>query len=199
MRLLLVHLTYRSEKGSFMKSIFLGAAMIASVAMIGFAQPRPIERSSQPAQTRKSQAPASFEAKYEGGMFGFSQKETGQLKFDDMNERLVFFGENGKEKFSIPYDALLVVYPQSKSVTTTTGNVVSHIPLPGAGLAGFIKEKRRYLIMQIQDPDADVKGVVNFKLENKELLDSVMAAIAEKAKLEPRGDAYYKPKPAKST
>ena len=173
--------------------------MIASAAMIAFAQPRPIERSSQPAQARKSQAPSSFEAKYEGGMFGFSQKETGQLKFDDMNERLVFFGENGKEKFSIPYDAMLVVYPQSKSVTTTTGNVVSHIPLPGAGLAGFIKEKRRYLIMQIQDPDADVKGVVNFELENKELLASVMAAIAEKAKLEPRGDAYYKPKPAKST
>ena len=114
-----------------------------------------------------------------------------------MNERLVFYGEDGKEKFSIPFSAMLVVYPQSKSVTSTTGNVVSHIPLPGAGLAGFIKEKRRYLIMQIEDPDADVKGVVNFKLESKDLLDSMLAAIAQKARLEQRGDAYYRPRSSK--
>jgi hypothetical protein len=70
--------------------------------------------------------------------------------------------------------------------------------LPGAGLAGFIKEKRLYLVIQIQDPDADVKGVVNFKLDNRELLDSVLVAIAQKAKLEQRGDAYYKPRSARS-
>ena len=182
-----------------MKSIFLGVVCLAGFAIAVSAQPRPVEsRTNPPSMTAKVSVPSSVAVEYEGGMLGFNQKEKGQLKFDEMNERLVFFGEDGKEKFSIPYDAMVVIYPQSKSVTSTTGNVVSHIPLPGASLAGFIKEKRRYLIMQIQDPDADVSGVVNFKLESKELLDSVIAAIATKAKLEQRGDAYYRPKSSKA-
>ena len=179
-----------------MKSIILLTVFAASITLIGYAQPRPVERTSPNPATGRIQLPTSVEARYEGGMFGFSQKEKGQLKFDDMNERLVFYGEDGKEKFSIPLDAMLVIYAQSKSVTSTTGNVVSHIPLPGAFLGGFIKEKRRYLIMQIEDPDADVKRVVNFKLESKEVLDLMLAAIAQKAKLEQRGDAYYRPRSA---
>lgn len=137
----------------------------------------------------------SFEAKYEGGLFGFADKESGTLKFDDQNERLVFFGKDQKELFGIPYESLLVVSPQSNSVTSTTGNVVSHIPLPGAGLASLIKEKRRYLVLQFNDPDADVRGVVNFKLENKELLDSVVDTLGKKAEMTQRGDSYYRPRP----
>ena len=53
-----------------------------------------------------------------------AKKEDGTLKFDDENERLVFFGKDQKEKFQIPYKSVLVIYPQSKSVTSTTGNVV---------------------------------------------------------------------------
>lgn len=156
------------------------------------AQPRPIDKPlSTPA---KAQAPQSFEAKYEGGMFGFSDREVGTLKFDDENVRLVFYGADKKEKFSIPYDSLVVIYPQSKSVTSTTGTVVSHIPLPGAGLAGFIKEKRQYLVAQFKDPDADVEGLVNFKLDNKDLLDSVIQTLGQKAQMQQRGDAYYRPK-----
>ena len=40
------------------------------------------------------------------------------------------------------------------------------------------------------------KGIVNFKIESKELLDSVIVGLAEKAKLTQRGDAYYRKKPA---
>lgn len=141
-------------------------------------------------------APASFEAKYEGGMFGYSEKEKGHLKFDDTNERLVFFGKDGKEKFSVPYGAMLVVYPNSQSVTSTTGNVVRHIPLPGAGLAGLIKEKRRYLVVQFDDPDVDVRGTVSFRVENKETLDKVIPALGSKAELVQRGDAYVRPRTA---
>lgn len=161
-----------------------------------YAQPRPVETSSKPAaSTPARMAPASFQAKYEGGMFGYNEKETGTLKFDDENERLVFFGKDAKEKFHIPYKSVLVIYPQSKSVTSTTGNVVSHIPLPGAGLAGLIKEKRRYMILHFDDPDVEAaKGVLNFKLEDKELLDSVIQSLAGKAKLTQRGDAYYRPR-----
>jgi hypothetical protein len=66
-------------------------------------------------------------------------------------------------------------------------------------LAGFIKEKRRYLIVQFDDPDVDAKGTINFKLEKKETLDAVLAALAEKAALQQRGDAYYKPKTSKTS
>jgi hypothetical protein len=178
--------------------LIIVALILGSSAAI--AQPRPVETSSkQPAASPAAPAPASFEAKYEGGMFGFTQREEGTLKFDDENERLVFFGKDQKEKFHIPYKSVLVIYPQSKSVTSTTGNVVRHIPLPGAGLAGLIKEKRRYLIMHFDDPDVEAaKGVLNFKLEDKVLLDSVIQTLAGKAKLTQRGDAYYRPKQIKN-
>lgn len=175
------------------KILFFLCAMLFAFSLNVFAQPRPIEKSKEQTATVKP-APESFAAKYEGGMFGFSKKEEGMLKFDDANERIVFYGANKKETFSIPYKSMLVVYPQSQSVTSTTGNVIRNIPLPGAGLAGFIKEKRRYLIINYDDPDVDAKGAVNFKLEDKDLLDSVIQALGEKAKLSQRGDAYYRPK-----
>jgi len=176
-----------------MKSIILTLTAIFACASISFAQPRQAEKTSPPAADIKP-APASFTAKYEGGMFGYNQKETGVLKFDDINERLVFMGTDQKERFGIPYKSLLVIFPESKSVTSTTGNVVSHIPLPGAGLAGLMKEKRRYLILQYDDPDVDAKGAINFKVETRELLESVIHSLGAKAKMKQRGDAYYRPR-----
>ena len=176
-----------------MKKVFLLASAVFLFSTVAFAQIRPVEKSTEQ-NAPKPAAPPSFEAKYEGGMFGFNDREMGTLKFDDINERIVFYGKDQKEKFSIPYEAMLIIYPQSKSVTSTTGTVVSMIPLPGAGLAGFIKEKRRYLVINYEDPDVDVKGVVNFKLDNKELLDSVLQTLAQKAELSPRGDAYFRKK-----
>ena len=183
-----------------MKKILSIFAILAFLTVASFAQPRPVPQEKQPtpAATPKKAAPASFEAKYEGGMFGYSIKETGTLKFDDANSRLVFYGKDQKEKFSIPYGSMLVIYPQSQSVQSTTGAVASHIPLPGAGLLGLMREKRRYLVVQFDDPDVDAKGLVNFKLDNKELLDAVLSTLGEKAKLEQRGDAYYRPKKVKS-
>lgn len=173
-------------------SIFCVTVASAGAA---YAQPRQIDMSS--AQKTVKAAPASFKAKYEGGMFGFSKNEEGALKFDDANSRLVFFGEDDKEMFSIPYASMLIVSPQSKSVQSTTGTVVRAIPVPGAGiLGGFIKEKRRYLLISFDDPDVDAKGLVNFRLENIEMLDSVIAALGQKASLKQRGDAYYRPRQA---
>jgi hypothetical protein len=167
-------------------------------ANAAFGQPRPVDASAKPVAASAKAAPVSFEAKYEGGMFGYNSKEVGMLKFDDDNQRLIFFGKDQKEKFSIPYKSVQVIYPQSKSVTSTTGQVVRNIPLPGAFLGGLIKEKRRYLVMHFDDPDVEARGLVNFKLENKDLLDSVIQSLAGKAKLTQRGDAYYRPKPIKN-
>lgn len=169
--------------------------LTAAVIFSGFvnAQIRPLEANKSDSVS-KSVSLELIAAKYEGGMYGFSSKESGALKFDDINERLVFFGKENKEKFSIPYKSMLVIYPESKSVRSTTGTVVSVIPLPGAGLAGLIHEKRRYLVINFEDPDVDVKGTVNFKLNNKEVLKSSLNLLAVKAGLSQRGDAYYRPK-----
>lgn len=180
-----------------MKRTIYFIVLMASFVTLAYSQPRPIEKTAKPAADIKP-APSSFDAKYEGGIFGYSQKEEGVLKFDDANERLVFFGKDQKERFGIPYQALLIVYSDEKSVTSTTGNVVKYIPLPGAGLAGLIKEKRRYLVLNYDDPDVDAKGTTSFKLENKELLESVIHSLGEKASLKQRGEAYVRPRVVRS-
>ena len=182
-----------------MKRIYFLIVAVCAFAGAAFAQPRPVAPASQlptdPRGLPTAAAPVSFGAKYEGGMFGFSKKEVGTLKFDDENQRLIFIGKDLKEKFHIPYDAVLVVYPQSKSVTSTTGHVVKNVPLPGAMLGGLIKEKRSYMILHFEDPDVEAaRGIVNFKLETKELLDAVIQSLAGKADLAQRGDAFYRPK-----
>ncbi|MDI1242996.1 MAG: hypothetical protein PSX80_13860 [bacterium] len=168
-------------------AVFVGAAL---------GQMRPPETETTTKDVKP--APATVNAQYQGGFFGVSDKESGTLKFDDANERLVFFGEDGKERFGIPYSSVLTVYPDEKSVTTTAGNVVKYIPLPGAGLAGLIREKRRYLILNYDDPDVDAKGTTSFKLANKDILESVIFSIGTKAKMKQRGDAYVRPRVAQA-
>jgi hypothetical protein len=158
-----------------------------------YAQPRMIVTKTE--KTPPALAQTTFETKYEGGMFGFSRKEEGTIKFDDANFRLVFFSKENKELFSIPYKAMIVIYPQSQSVQSTTGKVVQNMPLPGAGLAGiFIKEKRRYLIINFDDPALDAKGTVNFKFEDAKSLDSAIQTLGDKAEMQQRGDAFFRPK-----
>lgn len=177
-----------------MKKIIFSILLALSFSALSFAQPRPADNST--AATPKKPAPPFFKAKYEGGMFGYSKKETGTLKFDDANSRLVFFGKDQKEWFGIPYNALQVIYPNSRAETANGGRVIEYIPLPGSFLGGFIKNKRRYLVAQFADPDIeDARGTLSFKLDNQDLLDSVLQTLAEKAKLTQRGDAFYKPKP----
>lgn len=168
--------------------------MILCFAVLTNAQPRPTEKiPASPSSTPKTPAPTSIPTRYEGGLFGFSENEKGTLKFDDDNERIVFFGKDNKEKFSIPYKAMQIVYPQSQSVRSNTGTAVSVVPY--AGIFGqFIKKKRRFMIVNFDDPDVKARGNVNFKIDDKELLDSVISTLGEKAGMTQRGDAYYRPK-----
>ena len=175
-----------------MKFILAVSLSVVCSAVLVSAQPRPLERTS--ASVSVKPAPQSFSARYEGGMFGYDDRREGTLKFDDANRRLVFLDKTNKELFGVSYASMLVIYPQSKSVTSTTGNVVKNLPLPGAGLAGLIKEKRSYLVLNYNDADVDVKGTMSFKIENRELLDSVLVTLAEKAALTQRGDAYFRPR-----
>lgn len=171
-------------------SLFAGASIVA-------AQVRPVEKTSEPAsivQSPQTTTQTSFTAKYEGGMFGFEKKQEGTIRFDDVNERLVFFSKDGKEQFAIPYDAMSLVYTGTKSVRSGTGTAVSAIPLPGANLAGLIREKRRYLTIQFSDQNVEASGVANFKLENDTTREKVVHTLGKKANLTQRGDAYYRPR-----
>ena len=132
-------------------------------------------------------------------MLGFDKKLEGTLKFDDTNERLVFFGEDQKEKFSIAYDAMLSVYTGKKSVRSAAGTAISVIPLPGAGLAGLIREKRRYLVIHYSDPAVAASGITSFKIESDQIREAVIDTLGEKASLTKRGDAYVRAKTAAKT
>jgi hypothetical protein len=143
-------------------------------------------------------APTTFAATYTGGLFGFNKKTDGTLNFDDVNKRLVFRNKENKEVFALPYKSFLVVYPNSKSVTPTAARVAGAVPILGAGLANFITTKRRYLIVQFNDPDSNVQGSASFKLSNKELLQSVIYSLGEKAELKQRGDSFYRPRPTEA-
>ena len=179
--------------------LFLFTLLFAASVSAVNAQPRTVEKSTQQTSTAKTTAPTSFAAKYEGGMFGFDAKQQGTLKFDDENERFVFIGKDQKEKFAISYKAMTLVYVGTKSVRSGAATAVSVIPLPGAGLAGLIREKRRYLVIHFSDPDVEVKGAVNFKLENQQMRQSVVQTLGAKAKLTRRGDAFYRQKSAPAT
>ena len=79
------------------KILFIFALSLSFFTIAVSAQPRPVDKNAD--EKVIPPAPASFEAKYEGGMLGYSKKEKGTLKFDDVNERIVFYGKDNKEVF----------------------------------------------------------------------------------------------------
>ena len=185
--------------------IFLGAGLlVALTAVTGLAQrPRTIDPSAQPAGTQTASAPKpapappSFKAKYEGGIFGYKKKQSGTLTFDDMNNRLVFRDKDNKEVLHIPYGAVTGAYADTKSGRPPAAKVVGAIPLPfGANyLSWLARKKYRYLTLQFKDADTGSAGITSFKVDTKELLNSVLYALAEKAGLEQRGEAYIRRQP----
>jgi hypothetical protein len=50
------------------------------------------------------------------------------------------------------------------------------------------------ILGQCRDPDSKVTGITSFKLENKEMLESVLVTLANKADMTLRGDIYVKKK-----
>ena len=125
---------------------------------------------------------------------------SGTLSFDDTNQRLVFRNKEQKEVMSIPYASVSGAFADTKSQRTTGGQVVSSLPLPyGANMLGLLSRKKaRYLVLQFNDTDTRNSGITSFKLESKELLNSVLNTLADKSGLEPRGDGFIRRKEAKS-
>ncbi len=149
------------------------------------------------AKEAQTDFPKSFDVQYQGGLFGYSKKQHGTIGFDDINERLIFFGEDGKEKFSLPYSAITVVYPSQKKVQSGTGRAVREVPIRGSGiriLGGLMKKKKNYLVVQFEDSEVGAKGDINFLLDTEELVTSAINTLGNHAEMKPRGDAYIRSK-----
>ena len=138
--------------------------------------------------------PSTVKAKYEGGVFGFPHKKTGTLTIDESNGRLTFRDEKKKELFSIPFGSLTGAYGNVHSVQPKAATVISNVPTILALPAHFVKTKVRYLTLQYDDPDSKVAGTTSFKLENQQILESVLYAVATKASLTKRGEVYVRKK-----
>ena len=137
-------------------------------------------------------APQTMVAKYEGGVFGHSKTMEGTLSFDDTNQRLLFRNKQQKEVLFIPYNAIVSAFADTQKRQPSAATVGQHIPIPFFNPIGLIKTKVRYLTLQFSDPDTNMSGITSFRLANKELLDSVVFAVANKAGLTGRGDIYVR-------
>ena len=173
----------------------LAALVLATFSSLVFGQrPRAVtEDTSQPPASSTTTPPTTVKAKYEGGVFGYPNKKTGTLTLDNPNNRLFFRDGKQKELFSIPFGSITGAYADSHSVRPAAATVASHIPLYGIP-ASFIKTKVRYLTIQYDDPDSKASGITSFRLENKEILESVLNSLAAKAGLSKRGEIYVKKK-----
>ena len=171
----------------------LAAASSVSAQRQGTVQPQQ-QPAAQTNAPKPPPAPASVKAKYEGGMVGY-RKQEGTINFDDANRRLVFRDKQGHEVFPLAYDALVMIWPDTKSNTSTTGRVLASTVPYGLGLPGLLmKNKSRYMTVRYQDPDTGTEGMTSFKISDKSMLASVLATLADKAGLAQRGDAYIRRK-----
>ena len=183
----------------FLCAAAIAAAALAAAAGVRAQRPRTADpQTPAPAATpRPAPAPASVKAKYEGGVVGY-RKSDGTLNFDDANGRLMFRDKTNRELFSIPYKAVVMAWPDTRSHTSTAGRVISAVPY--GGLPGLLmRSKTRYLNIRYQDPDTATEGAASFKLGEKDLLYSVLDTLGTKAELTQRGDAYIRPKQSSQT
>jgi hypothetical protein len=146
----------------------------------------------------KKPAPKSMKAKYEGGVFGYKKTMNGTLMFDDENNRLLFKDNKPPKEITIPYSAINSAFADTQKQRPAAATVARNVPYFGWP-AGFIKTKVRYLTIQFEDPDSKVSGVTSFKLDNKDVLEAVLDALAEKAGMTKRGDIYVKKKADESS
>jgi hypothetical protein len=177
-----------------MKFFGMTLLVLAMAVVVCAQRPRPVDKSEPTDATKATPAPApqTMNAKYEGGIFGYNKTMEGTLTFDDTNSRLLFRKQN-KDVFFIPYKAVNSAFADTQKRRPTAATVAQNIPYFGWPL-GFIKTKVRYLTLQYNDPDTNVAGVTSFRLDNKDLVESAVYTLAQKAGLEPRGEIYVKKK-----
>lgn len=173
--------------------------LVGALAISAYAQ-RPRTSTQDPESTTRMPAPPAapqtFKAKYEGGIIGYMKKQDGTLTFDDANSRLLFRNKQNREVLFIPYKAVMAAWPDTQSRRPTAATVIGSIPAPyGLNIpAWFVRKKYRYLTLNFEDPDTNVAGLTSFKVQNQQILESVLYTLAGKADLTARGDGYIRKK-----
>ena len=175
--------------------------LLLGALVTGIYAQRPRATDPQPAAKVPAARPApkTVKAKYEGGVFGYRKTMEGTLMFDDENNRLLFKDKQPPKEISIPYGSITSAFSDSRKVQPRAATVASNVPSIYSLPAHFIKHKVRYLTLQYSDPDSNVSGVTSFKIDDKDLLESVLATLAEKTNMTLRGDIYVKKKPEDSS
>ena len=174
---------------------FVSTLLLIGALLTGAFAQRPRTSEPEPAKTASSataNAPKTVKAKYEGGIFGYTKTMEGTLSFDDENNRLLFKDKKPPKEISIPYDAITSAFADTQKRQPRAATIAGHIPTIYSLPAHFIRKKVRYLTLQYNDPDSRVNGITSFKLENKEVLAQVLAALAQKTGMQQRGDIYVK-------
>jgi hypothetical protein len=181
----------------------ISAVLLLGVLLTGAFAQRPRTADTQPEAKAPAApvapAPKTVKAKYEGGIFGYTKTMEGTLTFDDENERLLFKDKKPPKEISIPYDAVTSAFADTKKVQPAAATVASNVPSIYALPARFIKHKVRYLTIQYSDPNSKITGITSFKLDNQQILQSVLVALADKTNMTLRGDIYVKKKPEDSS
>ena len=174
---------------------FIGSLLLLGALATGAYAQRPREVEREPSKiTSTIPAPTTVNAKYEGGVFGYTKTMEGTLTLDDENSQLLFKDKKTTKQIHIPYEAVTSAFADTQKRQPKAATVASSVPSIYALPAKFIKTKVRYLTLQYSDPDSNQNGVTSFKLENKEVLNSVLAALALKSGMTLRGDIYVKKK-----
>jgi hypothetical protein len=176
-----------------MKFIVILLMTLVMAAAVCAQRPRAIDRGTPTDATKAGPAPApqTMKAKYEGGVFGYSKTMEGTLSFDDTNQRLLFRRDQ-KDLFFIPYNAVTSAFADTQKRQPKAATILSSVPLIYSLPAHFIKTKVRYLTLQYSDPDTRVAGITSFRLDNKDLVESAVFTLANKAGLVPRGEIYVR-------
>jgi len=186
-------------------SLAPGAALAQRGREMGDA-PKPVpapdqqqQRQTQEGDTPKVQVPVPpappkvVPAKYMGGFASYRKKQEGMLTFDDRNQRLVFRDKNEKEVISISYDAVMVAFADHET-RRLMGDGTKSVVLGTAGIFGLpgmlLKKKFEYLTIQFEDPETYLRGTTQFKLKDKEIIDSMAYALAQRAGLVQQGQIY---------
>jgi hypothetical protein len=175
-----------------MKFVAICLLTLVMAAAVFAQRPRSVPASA-PADATKAvppPAPQTMKAKYEGGIFGYNSTMDGTLSFDDTNQRLLF-RKDQKEIFFIPYNAVASAFSDTQKRQPKAATVAQHVPYFGWPL-GYLKTKVRYLTLQYNDPDTHVSGITSFRLENKDLVDSAVYTLANKAGLSQRGEIFIR-------
>ena len=110
-------------------------------------------------------------------------------------------GHESSNSLKPPIDQKLITGVQlhaRRSKTTDSRVMKLDLTIPGqSNVMRKLKKsilKVRYLTIQFEDPDSKVSGVTSFKLENKDMLEAVLDALAQKTGMTRRGDIYVKKK-----